>query len=80
MREVIGEFSLNLEIPDFGIFPGGLEPGRYPRGFLDPVGSILVEYLPKPGHMDLIRTRFHDFHPKSGISVPKAHVGGSRGS
>ena len=27
------------------------------------MGSILVEYEPKPSHMDLIRTRFHDIDP-----------------
>ena len=57
------EFPLIPEVPDFLFFWGVLESGRYPRGFLDPVGSILVEYQPKPSHMDLIRTRFHDFRP-----------------
>ena len=51
------------EIPDFLFFWKVLRPRRHPRGFLDPVGSILVEYEPKPSHMDLIRTRFHDFEP-----------------
>ena len=44
--------------PDFG---GVLEAGRHPRGFPEPVGSILVEYEPEPSHMDLIRTSFHAF-------------------
>ena len=34
---------------------------RHPRGFLDPVGSILAEYQPEGSHMDLMRTNFHDF-------------------
>ena len=46
---------------DFWIFTGVLESGRHPRGFLDPLGSILAEYQLKPSHMDLIRTKFHDF-------------------
>ena len=57
----IGGISPNPRNPIFLIFPGVLEPGRYPRGFLDPVGLILVEYEPEPSHMDLIQTRFHDF-------------------
>ena len=27
------------------------------------MGSILAEYQPKPSHMDMIQTNFHDFVP-----------------
>ena len=48
----------------FGIFRGIIKSGRHPRGFPDPVGSILLEYHLKRSHMDLIRTRFHDLFTK----------------
>ena len=63
----MGEFPLIPEIQDFGISQGVLESGRHPRGFLDPVGSILAEYEPKPSHMDMVQTRFPDLCPNSGI-------------
>ena len=40
---------------------GVFESGRHPKGILDHIGSILVEYQPEWSHMDLIRTKFHDF-------------------
>ena len=48
---------------------GDSESGRHPRGFLEPVGSILVEYEPEPSHVDLIQTNFPDFVPNLNISV-----------
>ena len=70
----IGGISPNPRKPVFLDSPGGLESRRHPRGFPEPVGSILVEYEPKPSHMDLIRTRFHDFCPNSGILVYDQHT------
>ena len=56
------------------IFQTFLEPGRYPKGFADPVRSILPEYEPERSHMDLIRTRFHDFCPNPGILLCAQHI------
>lgn len=43
--------------------------GRYPRGFPEPVGSILCKYRAKRSHGDLIPSIFHVFHPDYG-SMP----------
>ena len=40
---------------------GILGDGRHPRGFVDTMGLILVEYQLKRSHTDLIRTKFCDF-------------------
>ena len=52
------------------MFSKVLKPGRYPRGFLDPVGFTPVDYEPERTHLDLIRTIFHVFLLDSGILEP----------
>ena len=57
----MGEFPLIPENLIFSFSEGRLESGRHPRGFPEPVGSILVEYEPERTHMDLVRTILYDF-------------------
>ena len=57
------EFPHFPDFLDLCIFNGVLGGGRGTGGILDHMGSILVEYHPKRSHMDLIRTKFHDFAP-----------------
>jgi len=50
-------------VPDFldlCPFERILEPGKHSRSIPDHVGSIQVKYQPKPKHMALIQTTFHD--------------------
>ena len=56
------EFPLIHGFLYFWIFRGGLESGRHPRGFPDPVVSILLEYQLKWSHnMDPVWVVFNDF-------------------
>ena len=54
------------DFPDFldlWILGEFLESARYVGGIPDHMRSILVEYQPERSHVDLIRTKFHDFVP-----------------
>ncbi len=49
---------------------------RHFGGILDTMESVLVEYEPERTHMDLVRTNFYEFCPKSGIWNACLVVGG----
>ena len=48
----------------YGWFGG---PGGIPEALTDPVGALLVEYEPKPIHMNLVRIEAHGLSSKSSI-------------
>ena len=53
-------------------------PGRHPRGFPDPVGSIWRQYRAKRRHGDLFQTIFDKIQPetvKSGPRLPSVESG-----